>query len=375
MKILIASDSFKDALPALAVCQAIERGLKLADAKTQTLLFPMADGGEGTAEILTYHSKGRSRNVVVKDPLFRPRSSTYGISGDGRTAFIEMAEASGLQLLSPEERNPMETTTFGTGELILDAIRRGVEKILLGIGGSATNDAGMGMAEALGFRFLSEAGEVLKPIGKNLPEVHSVDDFNLKFDKTKTRVEVLCDVNNPLFGKAGAAHIYARQKGAGEGQIEELDEGLKHFSGILKKHFQKDFSRVPGAGAAGGMGAGAMAFLGAKLRPGIEMVMEQTGFEKQLKQADLLITGEGKIDGQTLRGKLIHGIAQKAKKHHIPVVAFCGTMTAAPKHIEEIGLQAAFSILTKPESLAQAIRETGKGLEALAFNFGRAIQM
>ncbi|MCO6492528.1 MAG: glycerate kinase [Phaeodactylibacter sp.] len=373
MKILIAADSFKDALPALEVCRAIARGLRRALPPAELLLFPMADGGEGTAEILTYHSRGERIEKEVNDPLFRPVNAGYGLSGDGKTAFIEMAAASGLPLLKQDERSALKTTTFGTGELILDAIQRGAGKILLGIGGSATNDAGMGMAAALGYRFFDKAGERLAATGENLSKVASIDSSHLQFRPEEVKVEVLCDVDNPLFGEKGAAHVYAPQKGADAGAVERLDAGLRHFAQLLEDKFGQDFAHIPGAGAAGGLGAGAMAFLGGSLRPGIEAVMDYTGFEEQLKGVQFVFTGEGKVDSQTLHGKLIYGITRRARAAGVPVIALCGALLASPEDIGAIGLKAAFSIQNRPVSLEEALKETEAGLERTAFLVGRML--
>jgi glycerate 2-kinase len=372
MKILIAPDSFKDALAAPDVCRAIRRGILKARPEADCTLFPLADGGEGTSEILAWHFKDEMIRLTVADPLGRPVEAHYFLAENGRVAFIEMAQASGLQLLRAEERNPLKTNTSGTGELIADAIKKGARKILLGIGGSATNDAGMGMAAALGWRFLSKTGEELQPAGESLEAVEEIiapsEGVTASHTLTEVEVEVICDVTNPLFGPDGAAHVYARQKGADDAGIARLDAGLRHFSKKLEAHFGKNFAEIPGSGAAGGLGAGAMAFLGAKLRPGIEAVMELTGFEEVLKNADLVITGEGKLDGQTMHGKLIHGICKKAAKHGVPVIAFCGTLEAEPEAIAATGLRAAFSILRKPQTLAEAIDATEEGLECMAYN-------
>ena len=370
-RILIAPDSFKDALPAVEVSQAIARGWQMARPADELVVLPLADGGEGTLEVLTLQSDGHFEKVEVNDPLFRPVEGRLGLSGDGHTAFVEMAQAAGIQLLARAERNCLYTTTFGVGELILGALERGARRILLGIGSSATNDAGIGMASALGYRFLDERDEELRPVGENLGRIRQIDDSQLRFDPAELEVTVLCDVDNPLFGPRGAAHTYARQKGATEEGVLLLDAGLESFSTVLKGHFGRDFSQVPGAGAAGGMGAGALAFLGAVLRPGIQTVMELTGFDARLEQADLVITGEGKVDEQTLFGKLILGITRKAAARQIPVLAFCGTLEATPAQIQAIGLQAAFSLLTRPCTLEEAIAATADQLEQLAFNVAR----
>ena len=373
MNILIACDSFKDGLPALEVCRAIARGWQQGWPPAQVQLFPLADGGEGTARILTYHSGGQWVEKTVRGPLFQPVQAAYGQSGDGKTAFIEMAAAAGLPLLRPEERNPLNTTTYGLGELILDAVGRGVERILLGIGGSATNDAGLGMAAALGYRFLDEQGEGLLPIGANLSKIKHIDRGQARIQPGAIAVEVLCDVRNPLYGPQGAAQVYAPQKGADLAAVQLLDDGLQHFAGLLETAFGRDFASVPGAGAAGGLGAGAMAFLGATLQPGIEAVMALTGFEAQLRQAQLVITGEGKLDAQTAQGKLIQGIARQAMAAGVPVIALCGAVLATPAEIAALGLQAAFSIQTRPASLAEALDATAENLEQAAFNLARVL--
>ena len=366
MKVLIASDSFKDALSAMEVCKAISKGLLLASSKITPVLFPMADGGEGTSEILTFHSGGHMLEVDVQDPLFRPIKASYGLSGDKKTAFIEMAEASGIQLLKPEERKASQTSSIGTGELLKDAMHKGVSKILLGIGGSATNDAGMGMATALGFKFLDKNKKVLSPIGANLIKVDQVvspDNWNLH-----CAIEVICDVDNPLFGPKGAAYIYSPQKGASEEEVKLLDAGLKHFAQVLEQAFRKDYSEIAGTGAAGGLGFGALTFLNAGLKPGIEALMDYTNFEAQLEGVDLIITGEGRLDQQTLNGKLIQGICKMANSQSVPVIALCGSLEASPEQIKAIGLKAAYSILNRPMSLQEALADTACLLEKTSFN-------
>lgn len=376
MKILIATDSFKDALSAVEVCQAIARGLKAANSSFETVLFPLADGGEGTSEILTYHTQGQRVSLQVHDPLFRKIEASYGISADGKTAFIEMAAAAGLQQLKPEERNPLLTSTYGVGEMIRDAVERGAEKILLGIGGSATNDAGIGMAHALGFSFLDANGNELSSAsmtGKNLTHIQEILPSSYP-PILQTQIEVLCDVDNPLYGERSAARVYAPQKGADQAAVTELDEGLQHFAEVLARHFGNDFSNVPGAGAAGGLGAGAMAFLGAQLKPGIQTVLDLTHFDQQLDSVDFIITGEGKIDSQTQYGKLIKGITERSKTQHIPVIALCGTLLAGPADIKALGLRAAFSILNQPMALAEALSNTAILLEQTAWHVGKLLQ-
>lgn len=377
MKIVLAPDSFKDALSAPEVCHAIQCGILQARPDAECILFPMADGGEGTSGILAWHLEGEEIKRRVADPLMRPVEARYFLSASGEVAFIEMAQASGLQLLTETERNPLKTSTYGTGELIAAAISSGVKKILLGIGGSATNDAGMGMATALGWQFLSQKGEKLTPSGAHLDKIDKIlpPKGNALYRITGCRIEVICDVTNPLFGPDGAAVVYGPQKGADDAAVKRLDAGLQHFSEKLEEHFGRNFAALPGAGAAGGLGAGAVAFLGAELRPGVEALMELTGFDQALKGANLLITGEGRLDGQTLHGKLIQGICKKASEHGVPVIAFCGALESSPAAIRETGLLAAFSVIKKPQDLHEAIASTKAGLEELAFNVLRVMDL
>jgi len=368
--ILIAADAFKDALPAREVCAAIEKGVQLTDYQGITTTFPLADGGEGTAEILTRHAGGAPVETAVSDPVFRPVRAHYGRSADGKIAFMDMASAAGLQWLAPSERNPLETTTYGVGEMIRAATLGGAEKIILGIGGSATNDAGMGMAAALGIHFLDEKGRRLRPVGKNLKKVARIDDTDFFFHPKKIKrpvIEVLCDVQNPLFGPDGAAFVYAPQKGATPDMVRQLDEGLRHFARVLEAHFGRDFARIPGAGAAGGLGAGLLAFLNADLKKGIETILDLTGFDTALAGAELLLTGEGRLDAQTAQGKLIAGLCRHATRFGVPVIALCGALDARPDDLRRLGLTAAFSILNRPVSLKEALAQTADGLENLAF--------
>ncbi|MBX2873676.1 MAG: glycerate kinase [Saprospiraceae bacterium] len=369
MNLLIACDSFKDSLAAVAVCQALERGIKKADPTCQTQLFPMADGGEGTARIMTYHTQGRWIEVEVQGPLAVTVKAGYGLSADGSKAYIDMAEASGLQLVPRPLRNPLKTGTFGTGQLIQKAIEQGVEKIFLGIGGSATNDGGIGMAKALGYRFLDQNGRDLAGNGEDLQQIAQI----IAPDRSFPTIEVLCDVNNPLYGPNGAAVVYGPQKGASEEIVEQLDAGLQQLAKQVESDLSKTLDQIPGAGAAGGMGYGAMVFLNGSLKSGIEAIMNEASFDDALQQADLVITGEGKIDGQTVQGKLIKGICERAKQFNRPVIAVCGALLASTDLIQRIGLQAAFSIQRHPLSLAEALEQTDANLEALGFHLARTL--
>ncbi|MBX2927921.1 MAG: glycerate kinase [Saprospiraceae bacterium] len=370
--ILIATDSFKDALTAQEACLAIERGVRTALPNAHTVVFPLGDGGEGTAEILTRHARGRMVETQVKDPLFRDISARYGLSEDGRTAFIEMAQASGLQRLSPSERNPLFTTTYGTGELILDALRCGARHLILCIGGSATHDCGAGMAEALGYTFVDAGGQPVSPTGENLSRIAHMDASALRFDPAEATVEVLCDVVNPLIGPKGAAHIFAPQKGADEQAVLLLEAGARHLAVLMEEELGQKVADLPGAGAAGGLGAGALVFLGARLLPGAETVLHLSGFAEALQQADLVITGEGRLDRQTVEGKLLSGISQLARAAGIPVIALCGAVDTTSRELQQMGITAAFSILSRPASLQEAISNTAFDLEQTAFSVAAA---
>ncbi|GAB3313902.1 glycerate 3-kinase [Larkinella ripae] len=364
MKILLAPDKFKGSLTAREVCDAMTEGIRLAYPEADIVALPMADGGEGTAEVLTLATGGRWVSIPVLDPLGRTVQASYGFSADHQTAFIEMSQASGLRLLHSDEYNPLKAHTFGTGQLIRDAIDRGMTHLVLGIGGSATNDGGTGMAAALGWRFLNDQGEVMQPSGGNLGQIRRIippaDALNLV-------VEVACDVTNPLYGPNGAAAIYGPQKGASAADVEKLDQGLRHLAGLIHDQFGIDLAEVPGAGAAGGMGAGALFFLNATLKEGVKVVMEQTRFLDQLNGTDLVLTGEGKLDHQTLQGKLIFGIAQQARAAAIPTVALCGTLEAKPADLIALGLTAAFSVLDKPQSLQTALASAYEAVSQTTF--------
>ncbi|MDO8366078.1 MAG: glycerate kinase [Saprospiraceae bacterium] len=365
MNILIAPDSFKDALSALQVCHALEAGIRSAKPKADVRLCPLADGGEGTYEALASSLGLHKVEMAACDPRFLPITAAYGRTVDGKTAFIEMAKTAGLQLLSAEERNPMLTTTFGVGQQIADALYRGVENIVLAIGGSSTNDAGIGMATALGWQFLDENGMALPPVGGNLNRIMTIVPPE---NRPRVSVEVICDVDNPLFGPMGAARVYARQKGADDAMILQLDDGLKHFSNIAAKTGAAPDPASSGAGAAGGMGFGAMFFLNAEIRRGIEVVLDLLDMDEKLGWADMVVTGEGKIDGQTAHGKLVQGLCRRAAKKGTPVIAFCGLLEASPEDIHQIGLAAAYSINDPAEGsdLAELIKMTEKNLEKTA---------
>lgn len=360
MNILVACDSFKDALPADAVCRAIAAGLRKSHPDAVVTAMPLSDGGEGLLDVLGQALNLAWIDVKASDPLGRTVMARYGLSADGTTAVVEMARASGLQLLAQEERDPLVTSTYGTGQLLADARARGAKRALLAIGGSATNDAGVGAAAALGWSFLDVNNQPVTPDGGHLRDIVRLVSAEPPFET----MDVLCDVTNPLFGPSGAAWIYGRQKGGSDAVLAELDEGLKHISDVVKAQTGRDVAQMPGAGAAGGLGYGAVAFLGAQLRRGIEVVLDMTGFEAAAAKADLIITGEGHLDGQSAQGKLIQGLCGRAQGK--PVIALCGKLSASPQQVKAIGLKAAYSINKQERPLAEMLANTAVNLEKTA---------
>lgn len=353
-KIIVASDSFKGCLTSLEVADAAKVGILKALPGCEVVGIPVADGGEGTTDALVSAMNGRFVSCDVHDPLMNSIRVEYGILGDGLTAVIEMASASGLPLVPTEKRNPMLTTTYGTGELIKDALLRGCRRFLIGIGGSATNDAGTGMLQALGYRFLDSEGNALGMGGQILKKIACIDSGNILTALQESVFTVACDVNNPFSGENGAAFIYARQKGADDAMIVSLDKGLRHFATVINAFMGIDIDPISGAGAAGGLGGGLLAFLKATLKPGIRMVLEALDFDNRIKDADLIITGEGKIDRQTGMGKTPAGILEAGKRHHIPVIAIGGVVEDADTLIQQ-GFKAVLSIQPGPVSLEQAM--------------------
>lgn len=369
MKILIAPDKFKGSCSSPAVCRAIEKGLMAASHENNIQCFPMADGGDGLSEIIRLYTKAEMKQAMVADPLFRTIEAGWLLSEDGSTAFIEMARASGLSLLQKAEYNCLKTTTLGTGQLVKEALDHGVRRIIIGIGGSATNDGGMGLAAALGYKFYNAQDEELLPVGASLSLVARIEGRN-KINTANTEVLVACDVRNLLLGKEGASRVYGPQKGATPEMVEQLENGMKQFAGVIKNDLGVDVTEVEGGGAAGGLGAGAIAFLGATLVRGIELVMECSGLEKAVGDCDLLITGEGKLDEQTLQGKVVAGIAALGKKYGKPVIVLCGSRELSTDLYKNAGITAAFSIMDGPASLDHAMANTERLLSDMAFQVG-----
>jgi len=375
MRILIAPDSYKNALSALEVAGSLKAGLQKVFQEAEFEILPMADGGEGTVEALIDATHGEMIKTPVHDPLMRPVESTFGITGDGITAVIEMASASGIQMITSEERNPWITTTFGTGELIHAALDKGCRDIILGIGGSATNDCGMGMATALGVQFLDQDGHPVVQGGGMLAEVTRIDMSGLDERIRETRIMVACDVTNPLTGPDGASHVYGPQKGADPEMVKQLDSNLNKFSRVITEQLGKEVGNIPGAGAAGGLGAGLIAFLDGELVEGVPAIAAKTGLDEAVAKADLVITGEGGIDFQTQFGKTPYGVAQVAKKHGKPVIAVAGTIGEGAEELYNHGIDVVISILDKPLSLDDAIRQTPTLLEATGERIGRILML
>lgn len=369
MKFILAPDKYKGSLTGREFCETVARGLTKVFPNAELIHRPLADGGDGTIDVVGDYLNASKVTVTVKDPLFRNIDSHYLLSEDKQTAFIEMSEASGYKLLQKQEMNCMETTSYGTGELILDALEKGARNIVLGIGGSATNDGGMGMAKALGYVFLDVNGNELEPVGKNLGKVKEIQKNEVNSKLLDAKIQVACDVNNPFYGENGAAKVYGAQKGASEEEIVLLDKGLQSFAKVLQTAFGVDVQQIAGAGAAGGLGGGAVVFLNAELASGVDLVMELAQFDAVLQGADWVITGEGQLDGQTLSGKTINGVVGSAKKYDIPVAAFCGSVDISIEAMQDMGLDYAVSILNQIGNLEDAKAKTIENLELASYNF------
>jgi glycerate kinase len=366
MKIVIAPNAFKESLSAPQAAQWIEKGVKRVLPGARTLRIPMADGGTMTVKALVASTGGRIFRKRVVGPLGKPVTANYGMLGDGKSAVIEMSSASGLQLVPPGKRNPLLTTTYGTGQLIEAAIRRGARKLIIGIGDSATVDGGAGMAQALGFRLLDKGGMQIGPGGGNLSYLHRIDLSGKSPLLRHVKLLVASDVNNPLTGPHGAARVYGPQKGATPAMVVKLEENLKRFARIAKRDLAMDVEMIPGSGAAGGLGAGLMAFLGAELRLGVEVVAESCRLNQKMRGADLVITGEGRLDGQTLRGKTPIGVAHAARSLGIPVIAINGCLTKDAYRLNRHGIDAIFDTVPRTMPLDTALAEAGPDLAKTA---------
>ena len=367
MKVTVAPDSFKESISSVQAAGAIGRGLRAAEPDVELELVPMADGGEGTVEALVAATGGRRVRSGARDPLGRPVEVDFGVCGDDRTAVIEMAAASGLALLRPQERNPCLTSTRGTGELIRAALEAGAERIIVGIGGSATVDCGMGMAAELGVRFLDAEGKPIQDCsGGRMGEVRAVDLSGLDPRLKRVRITVACDVKNPLLGPQGAARVYAPQKGADADMVQRLERGMESLARLISAQLGRDVADMPGSGAAGGLGAGLVAFLGAELKSGVETVTQAAQLRDRMRGSQLVITGEGQVDGQSAFGKVPAGVAALARAERIPVVALCGACGPGYEDLYRLGVHAILSICDRPMPLELALEQAERLLERAA---------
>jgi glycerate 2-kinase len=375
LRIVIAPDSYKGSLSALEVANSMERGIRKVFPDAQIRKIPIADGGEGTVAALTASTGGRILTAIVKDPLGRSIPAEWGIVGDGRTAVIETAVASGLNLVPKDIRDPRIASSFGTGLLIKAALDAGLRKIIIGLGGSATNDGGAGMITALGAVFLDESGNELPPGGAALINLSEIDLSKLDPGLKDTEITAACDVDNPLCGPRGASAVYGPQKGATPEIVNELDAALSHYAGIAAKATDKNVSELPGSGAAGGLGAGLMFFTNAALRPGIEIVIEATDLSRIIQEADLVLTGEGNTDFQTAFGKAPMGVAAIAKKHGKPVICLSGGLGAGANELLVLGIDALMSIANSPMTLEQCMESADRLIEEAAERLARLIRV
>ncbi|ELY2759614.1 glycerate kinase [Cronobacter sakazakii] len=367
-KIVIAPDSFKESLSAMDVAKAIEAGFREIYPQAHYVCVPMADGGEGTVEAMVAATGGQIITTPVTAPLGNKVDGFFGLLGDGETAVVEMAAASGLHLVPTAQRDPRITTSYGTGELILAALERGVKAIIIGIGGSATNDGGAGMMQALGARFLDGEGRELAPGGAALARLERLDLSALDPRLAQVSVTAACDVDNPLCGEKGASAVFGPQKGATPAMVSELDAALRRFGEQLEAATGKAIISAPGAGAAGGMGTALLGMLNAELRPGIEIVIESLGLAQAVRDADLVITGEGRLDSQSIHGKTPVGVARVAKQFQRPVVAIAGSLTPDYQIVHEHGIDAAFSVIDRIVTLQEALDDAERNLRVTARN-------
>lgn len=372
MKIAIAPDSFKECLTADEVAGAIEEGVRRALPDCVTVCVPMADGGEGTVDALIAATNGRIVELTATGPMGTPVATRYGLLGDGESAVIEMAAVSGLPLVRTEERDPRIATTYGTGELLCDALNRGASRIIIGLGGSATNDGGAGAAQALGVSLRDAAGRELPWGGAALARLATIDLSRRHPRLNQCVLEAACDVDNPLCGPTGASRVYGPQKGAGPKVVEELDAALRHFGDIIEAQLGVPVLDVPGAGAAGGLGAGLVAFAGGVLRPGVDIVADACKLTSRIAGAELVITGEGRIDAQTPHGKTPAGVAKAARQLGIPVVAIAGSLGPGYDAVHDCGIREVIPIQSGTMSLAEAMARAPELLAAAAERVARA---
>ncbi|MDJ0623631.1 MAG: glycerate kinase [Desulfocapsaceae bacterium] len=359
MKIVVAPNAFKGSLTAHEAAEAIIRGIRKVSETIEVVCSPVADGGDGVTEVLARALHGETLRTRVADPLQRNVTASYCHLDDQQTAIVEMAQASGLVLVEEELRDPEKTTTLGTGQLIVRCLDLDIKRLVIGLGGSATCDGGIGAATALGYRFLDKNGRELEPIGANLENIHTIDARHCDKRIDNVEIEAICDVDNPLTGPDGASFVYSPQKGGNSVQVARLDRGLANLAEVIKKDMGIDIGSLPGAGAAGGLGAGVKAFLGGTLRKGIDLVIDLVGLTDNLVGADLVITGEGSLDSQTIFDKAPAGVARAAKNVGVPCIALCGSIGEGVEELHDIGITAIFSICRKPLNLQQSMAEAG----------------
>ena len=376
MKLLFAPDSFKGSLTAIEITDILDKVAARHFPGAETVSIPVADGGEGTTDALLRADFGKKYTLTVTGPLFEKEEAYWGMLGDGETAVMEMAQASGLPYVPEAARDPRNATTFGTGEMILSAIRTGAKKILIGIGGSATNDGGMGMLAALGAKFTDEAGQVVSPVGGSLIKVAHADFSGLVPELKNIEITVICDVTNPLLGESGATWIYGPQKGATPAIRDELEEGMKHYAQVVSAAVGRDIAGFPGAGAAGGLGAALGGVLRAQLKSGIDAVLEAVRFDQKLEGVDLVITGEGRIDGQSVRfGKVPVGVAKRCAAHGIPVCAIVGGIGDGAEGLYEICESTIQTTVSGPMPLQAAMENAAALYESAADRLFRAVRI
>lgn len=355
VKVLVVMDSFKGSATSMDCGQAVSKGIMNVYPKADIVTIPLADGGEGTVDALIGATGGEQIEVLVTGPLGEKVNAVYGILGDGKTAVIEVAAACGLPLIRDDSLNPLLTTTYGVGELIKDAITRGCREFVIGLGGSSTNDAGIGMLQALGFKFLDSNLQEVGFGGGELGKIQAIDMDSRNEELKKCSFQIACDVSNILYGKEGAAYVFGPQKGATDEMVLQLDHGLKHFSDVVSKETGLELHNINGGGAAGGLGAAFYGFLNGKLQSGIDLMLEKIGIQEQLTDVDIVITGEGRLDGQTSMGKVPLGIGKVAGKYQIPVIAIAGSVTDDAAVLHEQGISSFFSILQSPMALDEAM--------------------
>ena len=373
-KAILIPDSFKGTLSSVKICQIMKSQLCAHFPGCEVISVPVADGGEGSVACFLTALGGEKVTCRVNDPYFAPMDAFYGILQDGKTAIVEMAACAGLPLVEGRH-NPSLTTTYGVGELILDAAKRGCETIIVGLGGSCTNDAGAGAAAAIGVKFYNRAGEEFVPVGNTLSEITGVDLSGKNPVLKNVRIVTMCDIDNPLFGKTGAAYVFGPQKGADSEMVRLLDQGLIHLSQVLKSDLHMDVSAIPGGGAAGGMGAGMVAFFGSELQMGIETVLDTVHFDDLLKNTDVVFTGEGKMDSQSLRGKVVSGVSKRAKAKNVPVIVVAGGYDEDVSGAYDQGVSAVFSINRLPQDLSVSRKFSEKNLSLTMDNILRLLKL